>query len=219
MSYRRLTLQCSWHLALIKLYLLSAAAFSPYNRWKIGESHWIHLPQTVLLIGLSHLLYAGAVPDRRISPLSHSQEAMGGRGKVLADFQFWGKASISLENLIISPAPPTADPFAHRLPKIDTKVKHSRSITLLQCYEKSVVSFKSSPAAHSSITASAWITNVKQQTLSTRAQSGQDLFIDLFKENSQYIKVFSFSCSWGQDTSKRQHTLEALSILDRVVKA
>lgn len=129
-----------------------------------------------------------------------------------------GEKLLSLENLIISPAPPTADTFAHRLLKTDTKAKHARSITLLQCYEKSMASFQSSPAAHSSITASAWITNVKKQTLSTRVQSGQDRFTGLFKENNQYIKVFSFSCTWGQETSKGQHTLEALSILDRVVK-
>lgn len=42
--------------------------------------------------------------------------------------------------------------FAHRLPKTGTKAKDVRSITFLQCYEKSVASFKSSPAAHSSTT-------------------------------------------------------------------
>lgn len=77
------------------------------------------------------MLYPNAVSDLRIGPLPHCQEAMGGRGKVLVDFQFWGRASASVENLIISPAPTTADTFAHRLPKSDTKAKHARSITLL----------------------------------------------------------------------------------------
>lgn len=77
------------------------------------------------------MLCSGAVPDLRISPLPHCQEAMGGRGKVLADFHFWAKASASVENLIISPAPTIVHTFAHRLPKTDTKAKHARSITLL----------------------------------------------------------------------------------------
>lgn len=63
-----------------------------------------------------------------------------------------------------------------------------------------------------------WITNVKQQTLSARAHLGQDPFINHFKESIQYIKMFSFSCSWGQDTSRERHILEALSIPDRTVR-
>lgn len=77
------------------------------------------------------MLYPGAVPEPRISPLPHCQEAMGGTGKVLADFQFWGKASACVENLIISPAPSTVDTFAHRLLKTGTKAKDVRSITFL----------------------------------------------------------------------------------------